>query len=354
MMEFFSESFAEATDKFINNSKKFGELKIYSNPKTTYDVPVLTIGNGANKIVINTGIHGLEGFSGSSALNMFLSLNSGFLKENKNFQIVLIHCINGFGMDHRTRENANNVDLNRNFRNWDIPPKQNELYKIAHKLLISKPGKEKYHAIVKFRHDHKSDGVWSAISRGQYEFPDGIFYGGAGPEPEYFIVQNIYDDLMRDAKSLLSIGLHTGLGDYKLPTLLVSHPTGHTNTVFFQKTFEPALIIEPDEKNTVNSANLSGDLVDWLEVKYQDKKIPIMTADIEIGTGTNRGLSPILKRMDQGDARYEIKHFGCISDKTKNNLSEDWYPRDSKWRRYALSVYDVLAMKLERFINEYK
>lgn len=352
---YFPKDYNQATERFLEYAGKYGKVKSYKNEKSKYGVPVLTIGTGPNKIVINTGIHGVEGFFGNAFFIKWLADNNKFLDKRfwKNYTIVFIHIINGYGMDHVVRKNANEVDLNRNFRDWDTPVPVNELYRLSHDLIISKPGWIKFFRMLWHRHKHIKDGVWTAISRGQYEYPTGIFYGGNELQPEYFIVEQIYDDVMSDpdVKSLLSIGLHTGLGEYKKPTILVSHPTGHPNVTKFKEIFEPEIDVVPDEKGQVNAAELSGDLVDWLEVKYAPLNIPIWTADIEMGTGTSR-MSPVLKRMDEGDAQWEKMHRGVISKRTKLHLSEDWAPRDKKWRTRAIGLADVFADKLYNYMEK--
>jgi polar amino acid transport system ATP-binding protein len=245
------------------------------------------------------------------------------------------------------------VDLNRNFCDWAADAPKNYMYRASHDLLVSKPGLWKLVKLLWFRYRHGDDGIWTAISRGQYEYPDGLFYGGDQIQPEYRIVQKIYDDVMADegAKSLLSVGLHTGLGDYKIPAILVSHPTGHANVEKFTEIFAPDIEITPDEKGAVNAAELSGDLVDWLEARYANRHIPILTADLEIGTGTS-WISPVLKRMDQGDAVWDVVHRGAVSAKTKHHLSESWAPRDKKWRQCSLWVADVFAEKLHKYMEK--
>ncbi len=353
--KYFSQNYTEATQRFVENAKKYGKIKYFVGDKDEYAVPVLKIGTGPHKIVINTGMHGLEGFFGSAILNRWLDDDAVFLdkKFRRKFTIVFIHIVNAYGMKHLIRENENNVDLNRNFRDWTIPPPLNRMYRFSHNLLTSKPGWFKFWRLLFFKWCHKNDGIWTAISRGQYEYPDGIFYGGAEAQPEYLVVQQIYDDIMSDpkTKSLLSIGLHTGIGEYKKPTVLVSHPTGHKNTNKFKEIFEPGLRVVPDEKGQVNAADLSGDLVDWLEVRYAKMKIPIWTADLEIGAQTSR-ISPVLKRMDQGDARWDKLNRGVLSEKTKFHLSEDWAPRDKKWREQAIHVADIFAYKLLGYMEK--
>ena len=259
------------------------------------------------------------------------------------------------------QKNGGLVDLNRNFgvdfSKPDALP-QNPRYELAHDLLLSRPDKIiKKNAIKDFRAKHLKDGVWAAISYGQYVHPYGLFYGGVAPMTENKMTMSIYDNVMRDgAKSLVSIGLHTGLGRFDrkrgcvTSQLLVSHPSNHKNTRFFKEML-PGTQIVPDE-NAKDGPSLLGDLVDALEVRYGTKDIPVYTADFEIGTGEFPIMSPVYKRMDMGDARYNLLNGGQINPETRANLTESWYPSDERWRGAALGRVNLLFSEMLSKLNQ--
>lgn len=361
MQKYYSENWYQATEKFYKNASRHGDLQWCVADGHDFDIPYVSIGSGPHKIVINSGIHGIEGFFGSAAQNMFLDkfakgLEPDFLRK---YTVVLIHVINGWGMQNRMREVMDTkrgglVDLNRNFgvdfSRPDALP-QNPKYDLAHDMLLAKPDEvAKKNAIKDFYYKHKADGAWDAISHGQYKHPYGLFFGGAAPMTENKMTMHIYDDVMRGAKSLTSIGLHTGLGRFDRKRgratwqLLVSHPTQHKNTQYFLDMFV-GTCITPDERAT-NGPVLLGDLVDCLEARYATPEIPVYTADFEIGTGEFPIMSPIYKRMDMGDARYDLLNHGQINTQTWKNLTESWYPSDPRWREDALRKAHILFLDL--------
>lgn len=353
MQQYYSENWAQATDKFYKNAIKHGDLRwCVSSNRRSYDIPYVIIGEGPNKIVINSGIHGIEGYFGSAVQNMFMdkflkNITPGALRR---YSIVLIHVINGWGMENRMREvldynKGGLVDLNRNFgvdfSRPDALP-QNPKYELAHDLLLSRPDPiKKKNAIKSFYYRHKDDGAWSAISNGQYKYPYGLFYGGAAPLMENKMTMAIYDQIMVDAKSLVSVGLHTGLGHFDRKQsfvsgcLMVSHPRNDKRSEFFRNSFVQTQVISDDA--AVNGPTLLGDLVDCLEARYAAPDIPVYTADFEVGTGEFPIMSPIYKRMDMGDARYDLLVHGQINKTTKANLTESWYPSNETWRQAALN-----------------
>lgn len=365
---YYSENWYQATEKFCRSAVKHGNLRWCTAPGHEFDIPYVSVGTGANKVVINSGVHGLEGYFGSAAQLLFLdkvvpNLSPELLKK---YTFVLIHIINGWGMQNRMREVKDTkrgglVDLNRNFgvdfSKPDALP-QNPKYDLAHDLLLSKPDKViKKNAIKDFRNAHLHDGVWAAISYGQYKHPYGLFYGGAAAMNENLMTMAIYDEIMKDdATSLISVGMHTGLGRFYrkqgrvTSQLLVSHPGAHKNTRFFAD-LTPNTTVMPDE-NAINSPSLLGDLVDALENRYSTPSRPVYTADFEIGTGEFPIMSPIYKRMDMGDARYDLLNSGKINPQTWKNLTESWYPSDNRWRDAALGrvyvLFDDITNRLSR------
>ena len=360
MAMYYSENWYNATEKFYKNASAVASLRWCVSNATTYDIPYALVGNGPHKVVINSGIHGIEGYFGSAAQNMFLTEFVPKLSQDilNNYTFALVHVINGWGMQNRMREvrdfnrGGALVDLNRNFNiDFSKPDQlpQNPKYDLAHELLLSEPDDvHKKNAIKDFRNAHINDGVWAAISNGQYVYLYGLFYGGAAPMVENKMAIYIYDDIMSGgAKSLTSIGLHTGLGRFwrragrVTAQLLVSHPSTHPNTKFFASLIGQNITIVPDE-HAINGPTLLGDLVDCLENRYKSRNIPIRTADFEIGTGEYPIMSPIYKRMDMGDARYDLLHYGKINQNTLNHLTESWYPSDTRWRMAALNSVSTL------------
>lgn len=369
MQNYYSENWYEATQKFCDAAERCGDVKWCRAENHKFDIPYVMIGDGPNKVVINSGVHGIEGYFGSAAQLMFLDKFVPKLTPEmlKKYTFVLVHVINGWGMQNRMREvmdkkNGGLVDLNRNFGVDFSKPKflpQNPKYELAHDLLLSTPDAVgKKNKIKEFRKAHLKDGAWAAISNGQYKHPYGLFYGGCEQMTENKMALSIYDEVMKGAKSLLSIGLHTGLGRFcrkearVTSHLMVSHPKNHEKTKFFNKIF-CVTRIEPDEA-AANGPTILGDLVDCLESRYGSENVPVYTADFEIGTGEFPIMSPVYKRMDMGDARYDLLNGGEISKQTFKNLTESWYPSDVRWRDAALYCASVLFNDMLDGLGKYK
>jgi hypothetical protein len=67
-------------------------------------------------------------------------------------------------------------------------------------------------AIASFVQTHGAGALQSAISRGQHEFPDGLFFGGTEPTWSNRMIRQVLRDRARTARKVAWIDIHTGLG----------------------------------------------------------------------------------------------------------------------------------------------
>src|ERR1017187_1063435 len=128
--DYFSANYAAARENFRNAAATASAaLERYHNPATGPDALALStetawLGprNAERVLVIMSGTHGVETFSGS-AIQVGL-LQSGIAEEvAKDVGLLLIHAINPSGFAWIQRVTEGNIDLNRNFidHGWPYP-----------------------------------------------------------------------------------------------------------------------------------------------------------------------------------------------------------------------------------------
>ena len=97
--------------------------------------------------------------------------------------VLLVHAVNPHGFSYGRRVNEDNVDLNRNFRDFALPAPANAGYADVHPMLLPAtwpPPKENEAAIGAYIARDGERAFQAALTGGQYTFPDGLFFGGAG------------------------------------------------------------------------------------------------------------------------------------------------------------------------------
>jgi predicted deacylase len=122
--------YAEARRVFLVAARRreFGleSHSVDGHPDLLTDVARLGPLGAAKLLVILSGTHGNEGLAGSAiqrdtieGLAALLAAHGGL---PETFALLLVHAVDPWGMARMRRQNARNIDLNRNFRDWSVPP----------------------------------------------------------------------------------------------------------------------------------------------------------------------------------------------------------------------------------------
>jgi len=91
----------------------------------------------------------------------------------------------------------------------------NEAYRALRPLLLPEhwpPGADNAQAVARFIGANGMDAFQAAITRGQHEFPDGLFFGGTAPTWSNLTIRQVLRDHASKASRIAWIDLHTGLG----------------------------------------------------------------------------------------------------------------------------------------------
>lgn len=167
-----------------------------------------------NLIITISGVHGVEGYPGSAIQKGLLEM--GPLNE-RNTAVLHVHAINpwGFSWSHRTTQE--NVDLNRNFVDFNQTLPANERYSEIHDLLLPSSWPPPVDSEDKLRELAKlwgAKGFQCAVSLGQYRFADGLHYGGDKPTWSNDTFRAILRRYATRCRRIGSLDIHTGLGPY--------------------------------------------------------------------------------------------------------------------------------------------
>ena len=225
--EFFSATYAEARTKFLEACMDRG-LKVDSHLNDRAKgaegedlyMDVARIGpEEANKIlIISSGTHGGEGFCGSGV--QIGMLKTEMLKNlPEDTAVLLIHAINPYGFSHVRRVNEDNIDLNRNFLDYDEPLPANPDYDDVHSLLLPDdwdgPARAAAEAeIGKYISEKGLAAFQAAVTGGQHIHADGLFFGGFGPSWTNKTLRAVVATHAGNCSHLAMLDFHTGLGPY--------------------------------------------------------------------------------------------------------------------------------------------
>jgi hypothetical protein len=166
------------------------------------DVVLLGDPHAPALLVITSAMHGVEGFGGSGCQvalltePMFAAAVQGGVAAGTRggVAILFVHAVNPYGFSHLRRANEDNVDLNRNFRDFGVKPTPNEGYAAVHALLVPDewpPTADNTAALGAHLARHGAARMQAAVSSGQSEFADGLFYAGQAPAWSNTVLRDI-------------------------------------------------------------------------------------------------------------------------------------------------------------------
>jgi len=136
-------------------------------------------------LVLLSGVHGIEGFCGSGCQVALLQDETVVAAVRQSGAAVLFcHAVNPYGFSHLRRTNEDNVDVNRNFRDFAAPLAPNAAYASLHSVIVPStwpPTAGNAAVIDDYIARYGAALLQAAVSSGQCEFPDGLFYAGRAP-----------------------------------------------------------------------------------------------------------------------------------------------------------------------------
>jgi hypothetical protein len=115
--------------------------------------------------------------------------------------------------------NEDNVDLNRNFVDFDNLPRCGIEYRRVHPWLVPAawdgPQREQTDAQLRaLAAELGPRGLQQIVCEGQYEYPDGLFFGGRAPAWSNRMWRSALAQLPDCIATVAHIDIHTGLGAY--------------------------------------------------------------------------------------------------------------------------------------------
>ncbi|HEX6794820.1 MAG TPA: M14 family metallopeptidase [Casimicrobiaceae bacterium] len=221
----FASTYREARGKFVEAATgRHLSLESQVHPSAmgaegeelAIDVAHLGDPDSASLLVLLSGMHGVEGFCGSGCQVALLRDDAVIAAiARARVAVLFCHAINPYGFSHVRRVNEDNVDLNRNFRDFSTTIAPNADYASVHSMVVPAtwpPSAENTAQILDYVGRHGVLALQAAVSRGQSDFPDGLFFAGREPAWSNVVLRDILKRHGARRKRIGWIDFHTGLG----------------------------------------------------------------------------------------------------------------------------------------------
>ncbi|MFA1672049.1 DUF2817 domain-containing protein [Rhizobium mongolense] len=307
------------------------------------DVAYLGERKASKKLVILSGTHGVEGQFGSACQAEWLSANNPLLLP-ADTAVVIIHLINPWGTAWSRRVNEDNVDLNRNFIDWEAPAPRNERYAALHDAFVCAEwdGPNRDHADQMLSQAKAAAGghagIAAIVEAGQYDFPDGLFYGGNGPTWSNRTLNDILRSFVSGASDVILFDLHTGAGPYGYPALLSVAEGNHDGMAWGRSTYGHALSVVMTGRDATTDTGIAATATGYVSAAVRKSLPNSRVLPLVIECGTLEG--PVV--MDAVQADNWLHLFGNIESplgqKIKKTLRAAFIPHDPEWQQNCLAT----------------
>lgn len=317
-----------------------------------------------NLIVLTTGVHGIEGYIGSVMLDVFWEeIYPQIDKENTG--VLVIANVNPYGMKYHRRYNENNVDLNRNFIiDWNsFDMMVNKDYPKVDKFL----GPQKrmnnavwheaafYTSLAKEVVVNGADSISNALLGGQYEYPEGVYYGGAGDEKSTSYVKDVFEWTLDagDYENVVHIDVHSGYGPrYNMVIFNSVYET--MNEAETKALFGYDNVISHDSESFYPTTGDTTDFYYRLKEKMGSDTTLFSTC-FEFGTIGDSFLDSIISMkytIEENQNHWYPTQNRIMDEIVKERYQELFYPTEKEWREktvadFAAACKGVLNAKLK-------
>ena len=336
---------------FVDAARSAGaQLASYRHPlacprgeEIATDVALLGRPDAAKLIIVNSGTHGVEGAYGSAAQTAWLAAQSPWSLP-EDVAVLFIHLINPWGAAWSRRVNEDNVDLNRNFVDWQAGAPQNRHYGALHAAFdfteLTGPSRDAADAHLQAAMAERGGfaGVAPIIEAGQYEFPGGMFFGGHGPVWSNVTLNQILADYGRQARDVVVFDLHTGAGPYAYPALLSVAENDHAGLDWGKALFGPAMstvLTGADRTTDTGIAATATGYVSAAVIKGmpQARVLPLV---VECGTLPGAEVNAAVVADNWLHLHGDLN--SALGQEIKETLRLAFIPADRGWQQQCLSA----------------
>lgn len=306
-----------------------------------------------NKIVLSSGIHGIEGYIGHVCQMYFI--DHILPKMKKETTLVLFHIINPHGFIHYRRFNENNVDLNRNYSKNHFTSKNLDFFKL-HNILSPRSHSNKvasniwfYYNVTKSIMKHSYPVLFNAVLKGQKVDQQSIYYSGNNYETSTIELLNELDSIYKYTDSVLWIDLHSGYG--KKDEMLVinsRYEVDETKKLLNNVDYKHILGVSKDA-----IYDTDGDITEKLYQVHQSKNYTseLLALCFEFGTTSTRFSSSLfsLKSLLFENSSQFMNTSASMKKYNQKNMEKLFMPNNIKWKSNAISNFEEATLKIMQY-----
>lgn len=367
---YFSQNYETARARFLKAAGALGRgqsrsFQVPSTKDRNLTVDYFDLPPAAEKdtlLILTSGVHGTEGYTGSAIQTMFLQELAPMIPATCG--LLLVHSLNPFGFKYNRRSTEANVNLNRNFgADAEHFQTENSGYeKLAALLEPQAPVGGTASTIAKavqfvlramLQKGFNGETLNRSLAFGQFKHSRGLEFGGQTWEPQIADLIETLKTHFVGYRNIVIFDLHTGLGDrYELHLIPVEDPLSR-DAELVAKLFDI-----PSEKNLYRWTDPSqpgfyetaGDFNSLPpKLKASDQKTLTLTFEFgTLGNGTSAKIDTLARLLAENEGYHAGYRSQAAEETAKARFAELFAPSEIKWRENAI---DRSREVLKRVLN---
>lgn len=187
-----------------------------------------------------------------------------------------------------------------------------------------------------------------AVLQGQYQFAEGLYFGGMSPEPQIEALKPIIEEVIAPYEKVLAIDLHTGYGE-RGKLHFFPNPLELEDRLKMEKLFDGFAI---DWGDSDDFYTVTGDFVGFIAALHPEKEFYPML--FEYGTLNSQTTMGSLKSIHIMILENQGQQHGYMSKEdsiqVKADLLEMYYPESENWQNFIMDqTENVFSIIIPRF-----
>lgn len=354
---FFSENFSNARRLLRQCAESAGlQSQAYEHPlpgpdgeSLSTDTVYIGSANAKNLIVLISGTHGVETLCGSACQSAFIACDK-WHNLGSDTGILVVHALNCWGAAHLRRNNEDNVDLARNFLDFDQPLPQNSKYQKLKAAIDCQeyrgPERDRANeAHAQFVSNNSINEYVDAVMGGQYEYADGFAYGGNEAVWSNRLLRSVLEPYSTSAKQVRVVEYHSGLGPYgygSAVTMQTGADLKRVRSIYGRWVDAPN---DTSNQTVERFHQVSGHPTDAILSTFPSAVVSAIVLEF----GTYPPFESLQALLDD----HWLTHYGDVRSETglaiKRRILEYHYPADPDWRQ---AVADRSSQVLDQTLRD--
>jgi len=338
---FFSANYSAARALFRRSAESAGlAFNVHKHPllgpneeELSTDTVLIGSGDARKLVVLISGTHGVETLCGSACQTQFLA-EQKWQALPSDTAVLLVHALNPWGAAHLRRNNEDNVDLARNFLNFDEPVPQNTKYEKLRAAIdcsefrgLERDRADQIHA--EFVSTNTINEYVDAVMGGQYQYANGFAYGGNEPVWSNRLLGKILAPYSPSAKQVRVVEYHSGLGPYgygSAVTMQTGEDLERVRSVYGCWVDAPN---DTSDQHAERFHQVRGHPTDGISSAFPDAVLSAIVLEF----GTYPPFQSLRALLDD----HWLTHYGDVRSQTggeiKKKILEYHYPADPDWQQ---------------------